>query len=62
MIEQAGWKGYKAETCGVNEKQALVLVNFGTATGSEVYALSTQIVEDIAKRFHITLEREVNIL
>lgn len=62
LIEQAGWKGYQDSTCGVNAKQALVLVNFGTATGNEVYDLSTKIVEDIARRFQITLEREVNIL
>lgn len=62
LIEQAGWKGHKEATCGVNEKQALVLVNYGTATGDEVYNLSTQIVDDIATRFSITLEREVNIM
>lgn len=62
LIEQAGWKGHKEATCGVNEKQALVLVNYGTATGDEVYNLSTLIVDDIATRFSITLEREVNIM
>jgi UDP-N-acetylmuramate dehydrogenase len=62
LIERAGWKGYRTERCGVHDRQALVLVNFGNASGQEIYDLSTQIVNDVEQRFGVTLEREVNIL
>ncbi len=62
LIEQAGWKGKKLGTHGVHDKQALVLVNHGGATGREVYDLSSAIIADIQSKFNITLEREVNIL
>jgi UDP-N-acetylmuramate dehydrogenase len=61
LIEQAGWKGKKMGAVGVHELQALVLVNFGGARGSEVFQLSQHIVDDVEAKFGVRLEREVNI-
>ncbi|MEY4273130.1 MAG: UDP-N-acetylmuramate dehydrogenase [Bacteroidota bacterium] len=62
LIEQAGWKGYRAGDAGVHAKQALVLVNYGKAKGSEVKLLSEQIKKSILDKFGVALETEVNIL
>ena len=47
---------------GVPERQALVLVNFGGATGNEVISLARMVVERVAEKFNINIEPEVNIL
>ncbi|QES88985.1 UDP-N-acetylmuramate dehydrogenase [Rhizosphaericola mali] len=62
LIEQAGWKGFREKDYGVHKNQALVLVNYGSATGAQVFDLSTRIIHSIEDKFGITLEREVNIL
>jgi len=61
LIEKAGWKGFRKDDAGVHVNQALVLVNYGNASGSEIWALSQAIVDDIAEKFGVPLEREVNI-
>lgn len=62
LIEQDGWKGKTIDNYGVHKNQALVLVNYGGAKGSDIYNLSSQIIQSIKEHFGIELEREVNII
>ena len=62
LIEQCGWKGKSLGRAGVYEKQALVLVNRGGATGIEVATLANTIVADVRKKFGITITPEANII
>lgn len=62
LIDKAGMKGYRCGNVGVHDRQALVLVNFGGATGSEVLELARTVQQRVAERFGINIETEVNIL
>ena len=62
LIEQAGFKGKRYGDAGVHKNQALVLVNYGTATGAEIVALSRNIQQTILEKFGIAIEAEVNII
>lgn len=62
LIEQCGWKGKIVGETGTWKNQALVLVNHGHATGTEVFNFSAQIIDSVKSTFGVTLEREVNIL
>ncbi len=62
LIDQAGWKGKTIGNVGCYEKQALVIINKGNATGSEVLDFSTKIQASVLEQFGISLEREINAI
>lgn len=61
LIEQAGFKGKRVGDAGVHTRQALVLVNYGNATGKEIFALAQSIQKTIFEQFGIEIEMEVNV-
>lgn len=62
LIERAGWKGYRDGDAGVHRLQALVLVNYGAATGLQLLDLAQRIQANVAERFGVVLEMEPNLL
>ena len=62
LIDKAGWKGFREGDAGVHRQQALVLVNYGQASGRQIHQLAQRIQADIQARFGVALEMEPNLL
>ena len=62
LIEQAGFKGKRFGDAGIHTKQALVLVNYGNATGNEIWSVAQNIQKTIFEKYGISIEAEVNVI
>ncbi|MDF1575239.1 MAG: UDP-N-acetylmuramate dehydrogenase [Bacteroidales bacterium] len=62
LIEKAGWKGKRIGNVGTWPLQALVIINYGGASGQDIFDFSEKIVEDVDRIFGVTLEREINVI
>lgn len=62
LIEQCGLKGFRQGDAGVHAKQALVLVNYGSATGAEIWQLAQYVMDCVQEKFGIALSPEVNVI
>ena len=62
LIEQCGFKGKRFGDAGVHINQALVLVNYGNASGAEIMALASNIINNVKNKFGITIIPEVNLI
>lgn len=62
LIEKAGWKGKTIGNVGVHKNQALVLVNYGGAAGSDIYNLATEVQKSVKQMFDIDIAMEVNVV
>lgn len=62
LIEQAGYKGFRKGDAGVHKNQALVLVNYGSATGQDILVLSREVQQAVFDKYSIAIEAEVNVI
>jgi UDP-N-acetylmuramate dehydrogenase len=62
LIDRCGWKGKRKGDAGVHDKQALVLINYGNATGKEIYELSEEIRKSVFQKFGVDMEREAEVI
>jgi len=62
LVEQCGWKGFRDDEVGVFPHQAIVLINYGKGTGSQIIALANDIIASVEKKYGVTLEIEPNVI
>ncbi len=61
LIDQAGWKGHRTGNVGVHDQQALVLINYGGAKGTDILALAAAIQASVMEKFAVSLELEPRV-